>query len=158
MRVEYTCLIGVSTPIPALNNSPDMHVTYGNGRTFQIVTQPDCTCFLVYQKLENPLTGAAALAWTKYPQADADAQAAKLASCAITEDVTFGELYKHKIRSQLVNLEEVVFDHWHFGRMVMLGDVVHKVSKVSSKVPSEPYAYYYPLGDAKFCLWRKPCH
>jgi len=127
MRVEYTCIIGVSTAIPALNSTSDMHVTYGQGRTFQIVTQPDCTCFLVYQKLKIPLTGAAALSGTKFTQQDADNEAAKLSSCALTEDVTFGELYKHRTRSQLVNLEEVVFDHWHYGRMVMLGDAAHKV-------------------------------
>jgi 2-polyprenyl-6-methoxyphenol hydroxylase-like FAD-dependent oxidoreductase len=127
MRVEYTCLIGVSTAVPALNSTSDMHVTYGMGRTLQIVTQPDCTCFLIYQKLEKPLTGAAALAGSSFTQADADREAAKLANCALTEDINFGELYKRRIRSQLVNLEEVIFEHWHFGRMVLLGDAVHKV-------------------------------
>ena len=110
--------------IPGLDHSPDMSVTYGNGKTIQIVTQPDATFFLVYRKLEKPVIGPMR---SHYTQEDADKEAAIFADSPVTEDVLFKDIYEKRLRSQLVNLEEVVFEHWHYGRMAIVGDAAHKV-------------------------------
>ena len=111
--------------IPGLDHSPDMSVTYGIGKTIQIVTQPDATFFLVYRKLEKPVTGTAR---SHYTQQDADDEAAIFADSPVTEDVLFKDVYDKRLRSQLVNLEEVVFEHWHYGRLAIVGDAAHKVN------------------------------
>lgn len=125
MKIEYTCLIGMAPGIPGLDHSPDMHITYGSGHTLQIVTQPNSTFFLVYQKVAQPIRGSTRITYT---QEDADREAAKFADSPVTENVLFGEIYKKRLRGQLANLEEVVFDHWHHGRLAILGDAAHKVS------------------------------
>ena len=43
----------------------------------------------------------------------------------------FGELWKQRIRGQLVSLEEGIFDYWHFGRIALAGDSAHKVIESS---------------------------
>jgi 2-polyprenyl-6-methoxyphenol hydroxylase-like FAD-dependent oxidoreductase len=129
MTVEYTCLLGVASGVPGLEHSPDMHVTYGNGQTFQIITQPDVTCFLVYRKLPQPIRGSARM---KYTQEDADREAAFFADSHITETVLFRHIYERRFRGQLVNVEEGIFDHWHHGRLALMGDAAHKVSILSS--------------------------
>lgn len=125
MKIEYTCLIGTTSGVPGLDHSPDMHVTSGHGHTIQIVTQPNAAYFLLYQKLPQPLPGSSR---TSYNQDDADRAAAKFADTPVTENVLFGEVYRKRSRSQLVDLEEVVFDHWHHGRLAILGDAAHKVT------------------------------
>lgn len=128
MNVEYTCLIGMAPGIPCLDHSPDMHVTYGNRQTIQIVTQPNATFFLVYRKLAQPLHGSVR---STYTQEDADQEAAFFADSHVTETVLFRHVYEKRLRSQLVNLEEVVFDHWHHGRLGIMGDAAHKVNTLS---------------------------
>ena len=125
MKAEYTCLLGMASGIPGLDHSPDMSVTYGNGKTIQIVTQPDATFFLVYRKLEKPVIGPTR---SHYTQQDADNEAAIFADSPVTENVLFKDIYEKRLRSQLVNLEEVVFEHWHYGRLAIVGDAAHKVS------------------------------
>ena len=127
MNVEYTCLIGMAPGIPGLEHSPDMHVTYGNQRTIQIVTQPNATFFLVYRKLAQPLRGSVKC---NYTQEDADREAVLFADSHVTETVLFRHIYEKRLRSQLVNLEEVVFEHWHHGRLAILGDAAHKVNNI----------------------------
>ena len=125
MKVEYTCLIGMAPGIPGLEHSPDMHVTYGDRRTIQIVTQPNATFFLVYRKLAQPFRGSVK---RNYTQEDADREAALFTDSHVTETVLFRDIYEKRLRSQLVNLEEVVFEHWHHGRLAILGDAAHKVN------------------------------
>ena len=110
--------------IPGLDHSPDMSVTYGHGQTIQIVTQPNATFFLVYRKLEKPIIGPTR---SHYSQQDADNEAAIFADSPVTENVLFKDIYAKRLRSQLVNLEEVVFEHWHYGRLAIVGDAAHKV-------------------------------
>jgi FAD dependent monooxygenase len=46
----------------------------------------------------------------------------------ITENITFGDLWKTKTRHGLIAIEEGVLDKWHAGRIVLVGDAAHKVS------------------------------
>ena len=133
MTTEYTCLIGMASNVPGLEHSPDMHVTYGNQSTIQIVLQPDSTFFLVYRKLARPIRGSKRI---NYTQEDADKEGAVFADFHVTENVLFGDIYERRVRSQLVNLEEVVFDHWHHGRLAILGDAAHKVDPWTCTGPS----------------------
>jgi hypothetical protein len=45
----------------------------------------------------------------------------------ITEDVTFGDLYKRKVTSVCTPLHEYAYKRWHFGRIMTIGDASHKV-------------------------------
>lgn len=40
---------------------------------------------------------------------------------------TFGEVYRNRLQTALVPLEEHVFDRWHLKRIITIGDAAHKV-------------------------------
>jgi plasmid stabilization system protein ParE len=98
--------------------------THGNLVSFQLFTGPDYVFWFANFKLEE------ALSWpfrTRYGEEDMEDIAMKYAAHAVSQTVTFGDLWETKIRAKLANLEEGVFQHWHSGRIVLVGDSVHKV-------------------------------
>lgn len=60
-------------------------------------------------------------------QIDAEEVADKVKNHPVSDSLLFGELWRTRIRGQLVSTEEGVFKHWYSGRMVLAGDAVHKV-------------------------------
>lgn len=102
----------------------DCQTVHNKGFSFLIITQPGRTFFFVFIKLPEVVRWPSR---PKFTQEDAEREAAKLAELPVTESLLFGEIWKNRIRGQLIPLEEVVFDHWHYGRTVLLGDSVHKV-------------------------------
>jgi 2-polyprenyl-6-methoxyphenol hydroxylase-like FAD-dependent oxidoreductase len=63
----------------------------------------------------------------RYTTQDEEKVVQKYKADKICDGVSFGDLYKHKIRSRLISLEEGVFNQWSFGRIVLIGDAAHKV-------------------------------
>ena len=98
--------------------------THDNLTSFHLFTQPDYVFWFANVKLEETLT------WpfrTRYSEEDMEVVAKKYAEHAVSKTLTFGDLWETKIRAKLANLEEGVFQHWHSGRIVLVGDSVHKV-------------------------------
>jgi len=54
----------------------------------------------------------------------------------ITEEVTLGDLYDTKIESGITPLAEWVFEKWHFGRIITIGDSAHKVRQQRLRTPT----------------------
>lgn len=52
----------------------------------------------------------------------------------ITEDVTFGDLYKTATSSNLSAIPEYVFKKWHYDRIITMGDASHKVCGTSATI------------------------
>lgn len=46
----------------------------------------------------------------------------------VAGSTTFGDVYRNRLQTALVPLEEHVFDRWHFKRIITIGDAAHKVS------------------------------
>ncbi|RYP42920.1 hypothetical protein DL770_011962 [Monosporascus sp. CRB-9-2] len=57
----------------------------------------------------------------------------KIADYPITETVSFRQLWRGRLRAQMILLEEGVLEHWFFGRVVMAGDALHKVTPNSRR-------------------------
>ena len=115
----------MASGLTELETTADMHITsMGEGWTLQLVTQPNATFALVYQKLEQPIVGSRR---PHYTQKDIEAAAAELADLLATEKVRFGEIYEKRLRTSMVNLEEGIFPKWHYGRVAIAGDAAHKV-------------------------------
>lgn len=45
----------------------------------------------------------------------------------LTRSTTFGDVYRNRLHTALVPLEEHVFKRWHFRRIITIGDAAHKV-------------------------------
>lgn len=93
----------------------------------RILTQPQLIFYFVFIKLGQTYR------WPSLPTytvEDMHAEAAKIATLPINDNLTFGQIWEKRLRGDLINIEEGVFKHWHSNRIVLLGDAAHKVSNV----------------------------
>ncbi|KAL8878770.1 MAG: hypothetical protein Q9192_008371, partial [Flavoplaca navasiana] len=95
---------------------------------------PNQTYFFVFFKLPKQAKRSFKCRWTSE---DADKAADSVASHPISDSLEFGELWRTRIRGQLVSVEEGIFKHWHFGRLVLAGDAAHKVDQPSGPATTE---------------------
>lgn len=126
MVTTYNAIVAACPPIPGLSDH-DMEVVSNDKFSFLLLCQPDWISFIVHCKLPEDQQ----CRWPnrkKYTDEDMEALAAKLASYPVNDSVVFGELWKNRTKAQLISLEEGVLDHWFFGRTVLAGDSIHKVS------------------------------
>ncbi|KAL1639417.1 hypothetical protein SLS58_007998 [Diplodia intermedia] len=124
MHVSWNCLIGVAPQIPGAGLR-DMTVVHRDRHSLLVLGQPKKLFFFVFFKLERAFHWPN---WPRWSEANAAAAAAKVAEVPISESVLFGEVWKKRVRGQLVSIEEGVLQHWHWGRTVLAGDAVHKVT------------------------------
>ena len=123
LATTYSCLIGFAPQMAGVGMG-DCQTVHNKGFSFLIITQPGRTFFFVFIKLPKVVHWPDRL---RYTAEDAEREAAKLAALPVTESLLFGEIWKRRVRGQLIPLEEVVFEHWHSGRIAILGDSAHKV-------------------------------
>ncbi|CZS93680.1 hypothetical protein WAI453_001167 [Rhynchosporium graminicola] len=126
MRTTYNALIAFA-PMQAGLGKYDMHCVSNDKFSFLILCQPETIFFVAHCKLPDDKQ----CRWpnrARYTQEDMDNLATKLADYPVSESLLFGELWRNRTRAHLVSLEEGVLDHWFFGRTVLAGDSVHKVT------------------------------
>ncbi|KAI4115029.1 MAG: hypothetical protein LQ345_004294 [Seirophora villosa] len=112
-------------PTPLGLGTRDMTCVHEHGFSFLFLTQPNHVYFFVFSKLAKQLQWPENRRWT---DKDAEGVAEKVRHHPISDGLLFGELWRTRIRSQLVSVEEGIFDHWHFGRSVLVGDAAHKMT------------------------------
>ncbi|KAK7993346.1 hypothetical protein PG989_006727 [Apiospora arundinis] len=130
IRTSYNCLLGMAPMMPGLGTQ-DMHCVSFDKYSFLLLTQPDAIFFIVHCKLP----GGATVAYpdrARYSAADAEAKAAELAGCPISDTLVFGDLWRARTRGHLVSLEEGVLTRLHAGRAVLAGDGAHKFTPNSA--------------------------
>ena len=94
------------------------------GFCIQVISQPKQLFFFVCFKSPKSIIWPERRSFT---DEDTEQEAAKIADVLIETSVPFGEIWRQRIRGYLCSLEEGVFDHWHAGRTVLVGDSAHKV-------------------------------
>ena len=109
---------------------------------FQFFTQPTYSCWMLYLKVENPVAWPDRLHFT---EADMEAVVEKYGKSKVTNDICFEHLWETRTRAFMAGIEEGVQKRWHSGRIVLLGDSVHKVTS------HKPIAYY----SMSLTLWHK---
>ncbi|CAI6099010.1 unnamed protein product [Clonostachys chloroleuca] len=126
MKATYTCLIGVAPYQHGLGTNVLSSVS--NDRfSFLFLTQPEQIFFIVPIKMPNGQV-------SKYPNRlrftdeDVQAEANKILDYPISDTLVFGDIWKTRVRGQLVSLEEGILSHWSYGRIVLCGDAIHKVT------------------------------
>jgi hypothetical protein len=124
MKTSWKCVIGMAPGVPEMGER-DMTVVHNTKYSFLILTQPSKTFFFVFFRLEKPFTWPGRL---NHTDAERDRLVASVADHPISDNLVFGELWKRRIRGELISLEEGVLQHWHHGRIVLAGDAAHKVT------------------------------
>jgi FAD dependent monooxygenase len=102
----------------------DMHVCMGHGTTKLVFTQPGVAYFAVMWKDDHsrPPTPF------RPTQEEQEEIADRFKDLKLVDNITFGDLYKNKTRSGVLNLEEGILSKWHSGRIVLVGDSAHKMT------------------------------
>ncbi|KAF3011507.1 hypothetical protein E8E14_008309 [Neopestalotiopsis sp. 37M] len=110
--------------IPELSET-DMTVINTPEHSHLFTLTPKRGFFSVYFLLDKPCP------WPKrakrFTEQDAEELARSVADHPLSDTVMFGEVWKRRLRSSVIHLEEGVLDHWYHGRIALAGDSVHKV-------------------------------
>ncbi|KAK0725997.1 hypothetical protein B0H67DRAFT_572071 [Lasiosphaeris hirsuta] len=123
-KTYWKCLIGIGPPAPSLGGS-DSTMVHNTGYSHLVLAQPHCTFFFVFFLLDKPFNASDRV---HYTDEDAEALAATVANDPLSESLTFGDLWKRRVRGALISLEEGILEHWHHGRIALAGDAVHKMT------------------------------
>lgn len=95
--------------------------------SFLTITQPDWVSYSVFCKLPEDKQ-CRSPGRLKFTEEDLEELTNRIADYPVNESVTFKDMWSRRIKGQLVSLEEGVLETWFFGRTVLAGDAIHKVS------------------------------
>ncbi|XDG02592.1 hypothetical protein ABKA04_002207 [Annulohypoxylon sp. FPYF3050] len=127
MVTHFKAIFG-RAPVPKGVEKGLFYEAHGNGVASQTVPGEEYTYFSILRKLPTPTT-----ARRRYSEKELEEEAESFADLHLFPDVTFGEIWKTVKRDEvsLVHLEEGIINKWHHGRIVLLGDSVHKMTPIS---------------------------
>jgi hypothetical protein len=86
-----------------------------------------------------------------------EALAKRYSRDVVYDGLTFGEIYKLRVCSALVPLEEFVLEKCFYKRLILCGDAHHKVMSHSSMDTSTSFTNYRP-DPPNNGTWRKCCN
>ncbi|KAF5667327.1 FAD binding domain-containing protein [Fusarium heterosporum] len=127
---HYLCSYGIAQDVPGWVPS-DQCTVLGEGHSQLVVSGPDRkTYWFFFSKLPETKHGADIPMCSKETEEEF---VRKYAEVAITEKVTFGQVYANRLFSTLTPLHEYVFDKWFFNRIICLGDSMHKPNPIGGQ-------------------------
>ncbi|KAH8601151.1 monooxygenase [Bisporella sp. PMI_857] len=127
MTAEYACFFGVSTANPTYNLIPGS-ITTGydiDNSSLLFAGRNGQPQWFFVSKLPQKFTSPEI---PRFTAADRDAEAAKHADFQLAPGVTLKMLQDTKTQESFLPLEEGESEVWSFGRIVCVGDSVHKMT------------------------------
>lgn len=124
MISEYNCVFGIASATPGLNLG-DIHRTYAEGYSFiAVVGKEGRVWWFLFKKMSRKYNGSEI---PRFTQDDMDEHVASYLSIPVTGSVPFSEVWERAIFRNMLALEESLYKHWFYDRIVCIGDSVHKV-------------------------------
>ncbi|KAE8139749.1 hypothetical protein BDV38DRAFT_241112 [Aspergillus pseudotamarii] len=124
ISATYSCVFGISHRTPGIDPGTLQDV-FNEKFSYLIADGPgDRTYFFLFEHMDRVRFGQEI---PRLTEADRDEMAGRHFDDPITSDVKFGDIYARRIRSGVTPLQEHVYKHWHYGRMIALGDASHKL-------------------------------
>lgn len=124
MSVEFSCCFGISTGVSGLKTGEQILRIY-KGRTLMVIPSRDGLVFwFLIQKLDRKYKYGDA---PRFTSEQATIQCLQLADAPIGNGIQFGQVWQNRQTFNMVALEENVFQTWSFGRVICIGDSMHKV-------------------------------
>ncbi|KAI0836659.1 FAD binding domain-containing protein [Hypoxylon sp. FL0890] len=121
--IEYICVFGISSPIPDLKPGEQVNAFY-NGLTIVTIHGRNGEVFWFFiKKLPRRYIYPDTI---RLQQEDAEGICQEAKSLPIWKGVTFGDIWEKKETSSLTVLDEFLYRTWSWGRIVCLGDSIHK--------------------------------
>ncbi|KAL4881328.1 hypothetical protein BJY04DRAFT_227936 [Aspergillus karnatakaensis] len=127
LKVNYITIFGISTSISALQPG-EQTASLHPGRSY--LAFPDKgkesrVFWFLQVKLDREYAYSSTPRWSS---ADMEKTAERFADDHIWAGVRFGDLWKRRVGAGITNLEEHVFETWVLGRIVCIGDSMHKLA------------------------------
>ena len=117
-------MVGIATPHPGLEADCGNSL-HNYGRSAGVITGYGGRVFwFLFEKLDKVYKLPNI---PKFTEEDGRKLAEKRLGDLVTEDVKFGELWDRTTTYVTVPMEEGCFEHWHYRRMIVIGDAAHKV-------------------------------
>ncbi|KAF2143952.1 uncharacterized protein K452DRAFT_224000 [Aplosporella prunicola CBS 121167] len=123
-HTDWTALVGFGPTLPGTSTC-DVSIAHCAGKSFAVIGQKKYTFWFVTFRNPKRHYWPTSPRWT---QADAEQYAATCFECPISSTHVFGELWKSRVRGELINIEEGLLKHMFFGRVVLAGDAMHKMT------------------------------
>ncbi|KAF5016435.1 hypothetical protein F66182_11886, partial [Fusarium sp. NRRL 66182] len=123
MSITYACVFGISSAHPQLK--PGQQITCFNDgwSILSVVGKNGRTFWFLFLKLEKEYKYNQA---PRYTTDDAIAHCVRLSAHTFWKTVTFGDVWNRREIFTMTPLEEGVFQQWSCGRIVCIGDSMHK--------------------------------
>lgn len=103
----------------------------GLGHTYLVIGGMEGTVyFFLFKNLPEPITGDKT---PRYTVEDAKALARDHRHDVIIDDCTFGQIVDGSVSLGMTPVHEHVFEKWHYGRIITLGDAAHKPNPISGQ-------------------------
>ncbi|GLA44396.1 hypothetical protein AnigIFM63309_003158 [Aspergillus niger] len=126
----YRCSFGIAQHVPGWV-AGEQDVVTGRGQSQLVVSGPDDRVYwFLFDRLPEVKYGKDIPKYTKQDEAEF---VKENASRAITEKVTFGQVFAKRLQSTLTPLHEVVFKKWFFKRIITVGDSAHKPNPIGGQ-------------------------
>ena len=121
-------MFGISGPTESYITGANYNAL-GHGHSYLVVGGPEGRIYwFLFIKCDRTLHGLGKEIPREFSKEEENTLVEKFKDDLITNLVKFGDLYKNKIASVLTALPEFVQEKWHYDRIFILGDAVHKVS------------------------------
>ncbi|KAL4946754.1 hypothetical protein BDV06DRAFT_229653 [Aspergillus oleicola] len=125
MVSSYSCVFGISTPTPGLEPGIN-HRTFTEGWSFLESTSKEGRVYwFLFKKLDRKYSASEI---PRFDQAIVDQYVEPYLKKPISNIVSFRDIYSRAIAKTLLPLEEACYKHWAIGRLVCVGDSVHKMT------------------------------
>ena len=122
----YQCSFGIAQDVDGWPGN-EQGFTTGYGKSMLAVSGPAGRLYwFLFVRLPEVKYGKQI---PRYSKEDEARFVEENASMKVRENLNFGQIYAKRVRSGLTPLHEVVFKKWFFGRIFLMGDSAHKVSK-----------------------------
>jgi 2-polyprenyl-6-methoxyphenol hydroxylase-like FAD-dependent oxidoreductase len=120
----YQCSFGIAQNVSDYNPGETTNVRT-RGYSMLVISGPENRVYwFIFNRLPKPRFGHDI---PRYTKEDEIRFVEKWKDLAITDKITFGQVYSKRLSSTLTPLHEVVYEKWFFGRIMTLGDSAHKV-------------------------------
>lgn len=124
MSVEFSCIFGMSSGAPELEPG-EQFMRINDGWTLVVIPSiNDVVFWFIVRKLDRRCGYADA---PRYTKEDAIAACEQYADVPVWKGIRFGDIWEKRTTFNMTALQESVFQTWSHGRVVCVGDSIHKV-------------------------------
>ncbi|KAF9888702.1 hypothetical protein FE257_008460 [Aspergillus nanangensis] len=125
MTVEYACIFGISTGIANLVPGEQINAILDKLTIATIHGKNGRIYWFIVKKLDQKYAYSNA---PRFTVDDAAKYCAQLADISIWKDLYVRDLWETRVTVSMAALEEYILKTWHYGRLVLLGDSIHKMT------------------------------